>query len=57
MNSTPVRPDLHHAVDGVAAAAADTDHLDLGAPARRVIERQPQLLCLALIGLLHVASC
>ena len=31
MNSTPSKPRLHHAVDGVAAAAADADHLDAGA--------------------------
>ena len=28
MNSTPSRPPPHHAVDGVAAAAADANHLD-----------------------------
>jgi hypothetical protein len=31
MNSTPCTPCADHVLDGVAAAAADADHLDLGA--------------------------
>src|SRR5205814_10716549 len=36
--------DLHHAVHGIAAAAADADHLDLRAAPRGGVERQPELL-------------
>ena len=44
MNSTPLRPGLHHARHGVAAAAADADHLDARAGAGRLVDRQPQLV-------------
>ena len=37
-----VEAGLHHAVDGVAAAAADADDLDAGAGAAFLVELQPQ---------------
>ena len=42
-----VEAGLHHAVDGVAAAAADADHLDARAGVRLFVEAQPQALGLA----------
>ena len=42
MNSTPSSPACDHAVDGIAAAAADADHLDPRARAGLLVERQPQ---------------
>jgi hypothetical protein len=33
--------DFHHAVDGVAAAAADANHLDPRAALRLGVQRQP----------------
>ena len=37
-----VEAGAHHAVDGVAAAAADADHLDAGARTGLLVEPQPQ---------------
>ena len=44
MNSTPPRPTVDHPVDGVAAAAADADHLDLRA-APRLRDRASAAAC------------
>ncbi len=49
--------DRDHPVDGVAAAAADADHLDLRAAPRLRVERQPQPvgILVAGIALSHVS--
>ncbi len=45
MNSTPLEAGERHAVDGVAAAAADANHFDAGARANDVlVQKNPELL-------------
>ena len=49
-----VEAGLHHAVDGVAAAAADADHLDARAGAALVVEPQPQTRRVAAVVVMRV---
>ena len=53
-----VEPGLHHAVDGVAAAAADANHLDLRAHLLlvRIAEPQAEGVVVRLVAISHSSS-